>query len=93
MAASAKSSFRIPAAEMNSVAILFPRVMVPVLSIRTTSTFPAASTALPLNEITLLCSSLSMPAMPMAGKRPPMVVGMRQTSKAIRIGMDSATPM
>ena len=86
MAASARSSFFTPSAGMNSVAILFPRVMVPVLSISTTSTSPEASTALPLRAMTLCASSLSMPAMPMAGSRPPMVVGIRQTSRATSTG-------
>ena len=64
------------------MAILFPRVMVPVLSMSTTSTSPEASTALPLMAMTLCESSRSMPAMPMAGSRPPIVVGIRQTSSA-----------
>ena len=43
-------------------------------------TSPAASTARPLMASTLYCTRRSMPAMPMAESRPPMVVGMRQTS-------------
>ncbi len=93
MAASARSSFFSPSAGMNSVAILLPRVMVPVLSISTTSTSPDASTALPLRAMTLWERSLSMPAMPMAGRRPPMVVGIRQTSSATRTGTVMTRPM
>ena len=59
-----------------------PRVMVPVLSSSSTSTSPAASTARPDVAITFACIMRSMPAMPMADSRPPMVVGIRQTSSA-----------
>ena len=57
-----------------------PSVMVPVLSSSSVFTSPAASTALPLMASTLCCITRSMPAMPMAESRPPMVVGIRQTS-------------
>ena len=33
-----------------------------------------------------------MPAMPMAERRPPIVVGMRATSSAIRTGMEMSVP-
>ncbi len=69
---------------MNSTAWRLPRVMVPVLSSSRVLTSPAASTALPLMARTLCCMTRSMPAMPMAESRPPMVVGMRQTSSEIR---------
>ncbi len=59
-----------------------PSVMVPVLSSSSVSTSPAASTARPLIASTFLRSSRSMPAMPMAERSPPMVVGMRHTSSA-----------
>ena len=59
-----------------------PRVMVPVLSNRSTSTSPAASIARPLMASTFLRIRRSMPAMPMAESRPPMVVGIRQTNSA-----------
>ena len=65
-----------------AVAIRFPMVMVPVLSSSKTSTSPAASMARPLMAITFLRIKRSMPAMPMAETRPPMVVGIKQTSKA-----------
>ena len=55
--------------------------MVPVLSSSSEFTSPAASTALPLIASTLCCITRSMPAMPMAESRPPMVVGIRQTSR------------
>ena len=66
-----------------------PSVIVPVLSSSNTSTSPAASTALPLIARTLRCSTRSMPAMPMALSRPPMVVGIRQTSSAISTGTEN----
>ena len=68
---------------MNSLAWRLPRVIVPVLSSRSTSTSPAASTALPLIASTLCCTIRSMPAMPMALSSPPIVVGIRQTSSEI----------
>ena len=60
---------------MNSTAWRLPSVMVPVLSSSSVFTSPAASTALPLMASTLCCITRSMPAMPMAESRPPMVVG------------------
>ena len=65
-----------------AVACRFPRVMVPVLSSRRTSTSPAASTARPDMAITFAWIIRSMPAIPMADSSPPMVVGMRQTRRA-----------
>ncbi|MNR17723.1 hypothetical protein D3C85_1344040 [compost metagenome] len=62
-------------------------VMVPVLSNNSTSISPAVSTAFPDLVITLALSALSMPAMPMADNRPPMVVGIKQTNKAINEAM------
>ena len=59
-----------------------PRVIVPVLSRSIVSTSPAASTARPLMGITLWRMRRSMPAIPMAERRPPIVVGMRQTRRA-----------
>ena len=58
--------------------------MVPVLSSSSELTSPAASTALPLSASTLCCMTRSMPAMPIADKSPPMVVGIRQTSRETR---------
>ena len=69
-----------------------PSVIVPVLSSSSTSTSPAASTARPLIASTLRRSTRSMPAMPMALSRPPMVVGIRQTSSAISTGTENTTP-
>ena len=85
-AASANSSTVTPSAGTKLVAILLPSVIVPVLSSKSTSTSPAASMALPLVAITFRCKSLSMPLIPMALSRPPIVVGIRQTSKAIKTG-------
>ena len=52
---------------------------------------PAASTARPEVASTFRWSSRSMPAMPMALSSPPMVVGMRQTSSAMRVVNEKAT--
>ena len=81
-AASANRSFEIPGAGVNSVAIRFPSVIVPVLSRRSTSTSPAASMARPDVAITLWRIILSIPAMPIAERSPPMVVGIKQTRSA-----------
>ena len=67
---------------MNSAASRLPKVIVPVLSSSSVSMSPAVSTALPDIASTLRCTMRSMPAMPMAESRPPIVVGMRQTSSA-----------
>ncbi len=75
----------------NSVAWRLPRVIVPVLSRSSTLTSPAASTARPDIARTLCWRTRSIPAMPIAESRPPMVVGIRQTSSAIRTGV-VATP-
>ena len=64
-----------------------PMVMVPVLSSSSTSMSPAASTARPLVAMTLRRMRRSMPLMPMALSRPPMVVGMRHTSSAMSTGV------
>ena len=59
-----------------------PCVIVPVLSSISTSTSPAASTARPEVAITFACIMRLMPATPTADSRPPMVVGIKQTSNA-----------
>ena len=81
-ATSATSSTLTPGAGKSSVAMRLPSVMVPVLSRSSVSTSPAASTARPLMASTFFRSSRSIPAMPMAERSPPIVVGMRQTSRA-----------
>ncbi len=48
---------------------------------------PASSTAFPLLAMMLATSARSIPAIPMAASRAPMVVGIRQTSKATKVGM------
>ena len=83
-AASASSAGPQFSTGMNSAAWRLPRVMVPVLSSRRVFTSPAASTARPDIASTLCCTRRSMPAMPMADSRAPMVVGIRQTSSATR---------
>ena len=69
-------------AGMNSTAWRLPSVIVPVLSSSSTSTSPAASTARPDMAITLAWIMRSMPAMPIAESRPPIVVGIKHTSSA-----------
>jgi hypothetical protein len=83
--ASASSLSETPSIGMNSVAWRLPSVIVPVLSSRSTSTSPEASTARPDIASTLRCTRRSMPAMPMAESSAPIVVGMSATSSAIRI--------
>ena len=80
-AASANSSSLTPVMARNSTACRLPSVMVPVLSSSSEFTSPAASTALPLIASTLCCITRSMPAIPMAESNPPMVVGIKQTSR------------
>src|SRR5208282_2996726 len=67
-------------AGINSAAWRLPSVIVPVLSSSNVFTSPAASTARPDMASTLCCTRRSMPAIPIAESRPPMVVGIRQTS-------------
>ncbi len=71
----------------NEVAFLLPMVMVPVLSNNNVSRSPAVSTALPLLVITFALNALSIPAMPMALSKPPMVVGIRHTYKDTNAAM------
>ena len=66
--------------------------MVPVLSSSSTSTSPAASTARPEVAITLARIMRLMPATPIAESRPPMVVGIRQTSSATSAVIAMAVP-
>src|SRR6202140_4989555 len=73
---------------MNSAACRLPSVIVPVLSSSSVFTSPAASTARPDIASTLCCTRRSMPAIPIADSRPPIVVGMRQTSSAISTNTD-----
>ncbi len=92
MAAWSAASARTPGAAITSVAMRLPWVMVPVLSSSRVSTSPAASTARPEVASTLTFSSRSMPAMPMAESRPPMVVGIRQMNSAPSTRGSSLTP-
>ena len=81
-AASARSWSETPGMAISSVAWRLPRVMVPVLSSSSVSTSPAASTARPDMASTLKRTSRSMPAMPMAESRAPIVVGISVTNSA-----------
>ncbi len=82
-AASASSRSPTPSTGRNSAAWRLPSVIVPVLSRSRVSTSPAASTARPLSASTLRCTRRSMPAMPIADSRAPIVVGISETSRAI----------
>ena len=84
-AASASSAGSTPSTGMNSAAWRLPRVMVPVLSSMRMSTSPAASMARPDMASTLASFRRLMPAMPMADRRAPMVVGARHTSSATSV--------
>ena len=83
-AASASSCSVTPRSGRNSLAWRLPSVMVPVLSRSSVSTSPAASTARPDMASTLNRTSRSMPAMPIADKSAPMVVGISVTNSATR---------
>ena len=67
--------------------------MVPVLSIRSVATSPAASTARPEVARTLWRTRRFMPAIPTAESRAAMVVGIRQTNRAIRDSGESSAPV
>ena len=70
--------------------------MVPVLSNNNVSRSPAVSTALPLLVITFALKALSIPAIPMALNKPPIVVGIRHTNNemnaAIVMGVLAYSP-
>ena len=87
-AASASCWSSTPGAGRNSFAMRLPKVMVPVLSSISTSMSPAASTARPDVASTFRRTSRSMPLMPMALSRPPIVVGIRHTSRETRMGRE-----
>ena len=70
---------------MKSAARRLPNVIVPVLSRIIVSTSPQASTALPDIAMTLKRVTLSIPAIPIAERRPPIVVGIKQTIRATRV--------
>src|ERR1700754_840204 len=83
-AALINTSGEIPSAGQNWVALRLPMVIVPVLSSNRVSKSPAVSTALPDLVITFARKALSIPAIPMADKRPPIVVGIKQTNNDIK---------
>lgn len=68
-----------------------PCVMVPVLSRMIVLISPAASTDFPDFAITLYCVTLSIPAIPIAESRPPIVVGIKHTSNAIKVAIGNVT--
>lgn len=76
----------------NRTACRFPSVIVPVLSSRSVFTSPEASTALPLMARTLSCISRSMPAIPIAERSPPMVVGIKQASSETKTAIVGTVP-
>jgi len=67
-------------------------VIVPVLVKQQHIHIPAASTARPDMASRYAGIMRSMPAMPMAESRPPIVVGMRQTSNATSTVMVMGMP-
>ena len=91
-AASASCTAVTPGAGRKSLACRLPSVMVPVLSSKSVSTSPAASTARPDIASTLKRIRRSMPAMPIADRSAPMVVGISVTNSATRITTDTAPP-
>ena len=91
-ATSASSRSSTPGAGMNSAAWRLPSVIVPVLSSRSTSTSPEASTARPDIASTLRWTSRSMPAMPIAERRAPIVVGINAMRSAIRTVCETGVP-
>ena len=74
-----------PSTAIKSAARRFPYVIVPVLSNIIVSTSPHASTAFPDIAITLNLVTLSIPAIPIAESKPPIVVGIRHTQSAINV--------
>src|ERR1035437_7082254 len=91
-ASSASSASGTPGAGTSFTASRLPSVIVPVLSRRRTFTSPAASTARPDIARMLCLRTRSMPAMPMAERRPPIVVGMRQTRSAMWTVTETVPP-
>ena len=81
-----------PPTGKKSAARRLPYVIVPVLSRIMVSTSPQASTALPDIAMTLKRVTRSIPAIPIAESKPPMVVGIKQTAKAISVEVCSCTP-
>ena len=77
-----------PSTGRNSLANRLPKVIVPVLSKIMVSTSPQASTAFPDIAITLKRVTRSIPAIPIALNKPPIVVGIKQTVKAIKVDTD-----
>jgi hypothetical protein len=65
---------------------------VPVLSRISVSTSPAASTAFPDFATTFALPTRVMPATPIAGSSPPIVVGMRATRREMRMARSIADP-
>ena len=81
-----------PRAGCSADACRLPNVIVPVLSSSRTSQSPAASTARPDVATTLACIIRPIPATPIADSRPPIVVGIRQTSSATSTVIDTGVP-
>ncbi len=91
-AASASSNSSTPSTGRNSTAWRLPSVIVPVLSSRRVCTSPDASTARPLIARTLCCMTRSIPAIPIADRSPPIVVGIRQTRRATSTVTEGTVP-
>ena len=91
-AASASCFSLIPERGIKRDAWRLPSVIVPVLSRSKTSTSPAASTARPLVAITLASNIRLIPATPIDESKPPIVVGIRHTNKAIKVTTEITSP-
>ena len=76
-----------PFTGINSSAKRLPSVIVPVLSRTNVLISPQASTARPDVAITLNWATRSMPAIPIALNKPPIVVGIRATNREIKIAI------
>ncbi len=85
MAAEVSSAWSMSGAATNWTARRFPTVIVPVLSRIRTSRSPAASTARPDFAMMFARATRLIPEIPMAGRRAPIVVGIRQTKRAIKV--------
>ena len=77
---------------MNSTALLLPSVIVPVLSKIKISQSPAASIPLPDFAIILYLPNRVIPATPIAGSSPPIVVGINATNSATKVAMSVLYP-
>jgi hypothetical protein len=91
-AACPTSSFVYPFSGTNSFTVRWPSVIVPVLSRIRMSTSPAASTAFPDFATTFASPTRAIPATPIAGSSPPIVVGISATRRETRTATSISSP-